>query len=303
MRKLLLCIFIVLCISAFCSGYDSYTDTKLKVCRELNQALTKVLAENGYEIVKQDTIQAYRVLARGRNGQVAIVIDDDSLRRHIRIEELRDKAFIAFTLMDDENMCYDGLDRQGLLQSDTLMMAFKEMKESDEKSVQIAFRGYADCSAATLLSMSDQRLTMFFSLMAMLCLFFQMSGFNKRKGGIVAVAEGTLLDISTTVISCDDSHDTFGGLWYDDDMQVFKNEDGNTISFTPMQRQLMELFFKSDNHRLTKQEICDALWPKKDDASETLYTLIRRFKVMLEANSHLKIESDRGRAYLLREVR
>ena len=37
-----------------------------------------------------------------------------------------------------------------------------------------------------------------------------------------------------------------------------------------MQQQLMEMFFRSDTHLLTKAEICDALWPKKEDASETL---------------------------------
>lgn len=296
-------IFMLLCISALCSGYDSYTDTKLRVRHELNQALAKGLAENGCGIVKQDTIQAYRMLAKGRSGQVAVVIDDDSLRRHIRMKELKDKVFIAFTLTDDTNPCYDGLDRQGLLQSDTLMMAYKEVKEADGKNVQIAFRGYADCSAVLLFSMSDQRLTIFFSVMAMLCLFFQMSSFYRRRMDVMTVAEGSLGEVSSEVISNEDCPATFGGLWYDNDMQVFKDEGGDTISFTPMQRQLMEMFFRVDSHRLTKQEICDALWPKKEDASETLYTLIRRFKIVLEANSRLKIESDRGRAYLLREVR
>ena len=37
-----------------------------------------------------------------------------------------------------------------------------------------------------------------------------------------------------------------------------------------MQQQLMEMFFRSDTHLLTKAEICDALWPKKEDAGETL---------------------------------
>ena len=66
-----------------------------------------------------------------------------------------------------------------------------------------------------------------------------------------------------------------------------------------MQYQLMEMFFKSPSHQLTKTEICDALWPKKPDASETLYTLIRRLKPVIEQNSTLKIESNRGKAYRL----
>jgi DNA-binding response OmpR family regulator len=64
-----------------------------------------------------------------------------------------------------------------------------------------------------------------------------------------------------------------------------------------MQHQLMEMFFQSPSHSLTKSEICDALWPKKPDASETLYTLIRRLKPIIEEHSDLKIESDRGKSY------
>ena len=62
----------------------------------------------------------------------------------------------------------------------------------------------------------------------------------------------------------------------------------------------MEMFFHSESHQLSKTEICDALWPKKDDANDTLYTLIRRLKPIIEEHSELKIESDRGRAYELK---
>ena len=49
-----------------------------------------------------------------------------------------------------------------------------------------------------------------------------------------------------------------------------------------------------------KQEICDRLWPKKPDANDTLYTLIKRIKPIIEAHSTLKIESDRGKSYSLK---
>jgi DNA-binding response OmpR family regulator len=64
-----------------------------------------------------------------------------------------------------------------------------------------------------------------------------------------------------------------------------------------MQQQLMEMLWQSPSHQLSKAEICDALWPKKPDASETLYTLIRRLKPIIEEHSDLKIESDRGKSY------
>jgi DNA-binding response OmpR family regulator len=64
-----------------------------------------------------------------------------------------------------------------------------------------------------------------------------------------------------------------------------------------MQQQLMELLWQSPTHQLPKNEICDALWPKKPDASETLYTLVRRLKPIVEQHSNLRIEADRGKSY------
>jgi DNA-binding response OmpR family regulator len=94
-------------------------------------------------------------------------------------------------------------------------------------------------------------------------------------------------------------HDGFGGLTYSAVDSCFYAANGNKVPLTPMQHQLMEMFFHSPSHSLTKTEICDALWPKKPDASETLYTLIRRLKPVVEQHSNLKIESDRSKAYRL----
>lgn len=40
---------------------------------------------------------------------------------------------------------------------------------------------------------------------------------------------------------------------------------------------------------------------KKPDASDTLYTLVRRIKPIIEQHGNLHIESDRGRAYVLKD--
>ena len=77
----------------------------------------------------------------------------------------------------------------------------------------------------------------------------------------------------------------------------FVDAKGCVVRLTPMQQQLMEMLWQSPSHKLSKTEICDALWPKKEDASETLYTLVRRLKPIIEEHSNLKIEVDRGRAY------
>ena len=91
----------------------------------------------------------------------------------------------------------------------------------------------------------------------------------------------------------------YGDLLYSESESRFFNAKGEYVKLTPMQQQLMEMFFHSSNHTLSKTEICDTLWPKKDNANETLYTLIRRLKPIIESHSNLKIEVDRGKAYEL----
>jgi len=130
-------------------------------------------------------------------------------------------------------------------------------------------------SMATILSLSDQRPSMVLWSMALVWGFFCLYQYRRR------VTLGM-----------------FGGLALQEGR--FVDAKGCVVKLTPMQHQLMELFFHSPNHTLSKAEICDALWPKKEDASETLYTLIRRLKPIIEQHSDLKIEVDRGRAYELK---
>lgn len=127
-------------------------------------------------------------------------------------------------------------------------------------------------SMATILSLSDQRPSMILWSMALVWGFFCLYQYRRR------VTLGM-----------------FGGLALQEGR--FVDAKGCVVKLTPMQQQLMELFFHSPSHTLSKAEICDALWPKKEDASETLYTLIRRLKPIIEQHSDLKIEVDRGKSY------
>ncbi|MGN0054554.1 MAG: hypothetical protein ACI378_10920 [Bacteroides sp.] len=49
--------------------------------------------------------------------------------------------------------------------------------------------------------------------------------------------------------------------------------------------------------------MCDALWPNKDNAAETLYTTIRRLRSELQASSDWEIASERGKSYELKRKR
>ena len=79
---------------------------------------------------------------------------------------------------------------------------------------------------------------------------------------------------------------SYGGIVLNGDK--FMTLSGEQIRLTPMQHSLLEMFMLTDTHTLSKQEICDRLWPKKPDASDTLYTLVRRIKPIIEAHSSLK---------------
>lgn len=127
-------------------------------------------------------------------------------------------------------------------------------------------------SAATIFSLSDQRPSMILWSMALLwgllCLYQHRRILSLGLYGGLALQYGRFVDAR-----------------------------GCEVKLTPMQQQLMEMLWLSPSHKLSKAEICDALWPKKEDASETLYTLIRRLKPIIEEHSNLKIESDRGKSY------
>lgn len=135
----------------------------------------------------------------------------------------------------------------------------------------------AHCPALTIWQMSDQRPSL--ALASMALLWVAGCGLHRRR------------DTAAT-------GNTFGGLTYTEGR--FLDCRHQEVSFTPMQQQLMELFFSSPSHSLSKTEICASLWPKKPDASETLYTLIRRLRPILAQHSSLEIESDRSRAYRLK---
>jgi hypothetical protein len=145
------------------------------------------------------------------------------------------------------------------------------------------FKAYASCSQATIFSLSDQRPTAILWTITLLWATFCVYRVRQHTGQTSRPLQ-------------------FGGLSFADDEKTFYNVQGQPIKLTPMQQQLMEMFFTSSNHQLSKTEICDTLWPKKPDANETLYTLIRRLKPVIEQNSNLKIESDRGKAYRLTRI-
>ena len=233
MKKLPILIFILLCLSAMATSCGSYRKAERNIENDLKQALAKTINEKGVETMRQDSIRAYRSIARTEGEMMTIAVGDETLRRHLRNQQLGEMAFITYTV---------GCERGRW---------------------KVTFDTEAKCSAAMIWSLSDQRLPAWFAAMALLSLALSFMG--KRQ----------LRPITMDCFSA--------------------------THLTPMQRQLMEMFVASDSHRLSKHEICDVLWPKKDDANETLYALISRLKRELDKTSNYDIISDRGRAYVLKQ--
>ena len=161
--------------------------------------------------------------------------------------------------------------------AEDMAYALTKALAEQQSDARTGLRCEARCSAATIFLLSDQRPASILWTMAILWGLYCFWRYRKQVPLMI-----------------------FGGLAYSEHDGRFYNTMGKQVRLTPMQLQLMEMFFRSESHQLTKTEICDALWPKKDDANDTLYTLIRRLKPIIEAHSDLMIESDRGRAYELK---
>ena len=157
----------------------------------------------------------------------------------------------------------------------------KRIMWKNSNGTGLLFQGYANCSMASVFAMSDQRLPA--SLSAIAILWALLSAIHFRRSH-APLPSGTTL--------------VLGGIMLNEDSKRFttlKNED---IALTPMQEQLLAMFFHANGHRLSKQDICGSLWPKKPDASDTLYALIRRIKPVL-ADNGLTITTGRGKDYQL----
>ena len=160
----------------------------------------------------------------------------------------------------------------------TACIAMTSVRRAGRQETQMVAQ--ANCDIMTILMLSDQRASgalLFAGILWMMCSLWYVRRFKPEM-----FAEAL----------------SYGGIVFANDK--FITTKGEPIHFTPMQHSLMEMFMMTESHSLSKQEICDRLWPKKPDASDTLYTLIKRVKPILEANSNLKIESDRGKSYMLK---
>lgn len=272
-RKLLsVAVFLTLMLTSLLAGRHNYCKARNEITADLNQALAQTLKERKDYIITQDTIRVYKQLRKTSGGQVLIAVSDERFCRYLKDKRLQQAAFITFDVVDSDFQD-NSLDEQAVC-SDTLIVKDKHAGET------LALKGYARLSVASILAMSDQRIPAACMISAFLWAMLSWLYLRKKQEGPEAVTG-------------------FGGLVYSEVDQRFYTAAHTPIRFTPMQQQLMLLFWNAPSHSLTKEDICAALWPKKEDANDTLYTLIRRLKPIVEEHTNLKIVADRGRNYSL----
>ena len=271
-KLLSVAVFLTLMLTSLLAGRHNYCKARNEITADLNQALAQTLKERKDYIITQDTIRVYKQLRKTSGGQVLIAVSDERFCRYLKDKRLQQAAFITFDVVDSDFQD-NSLDEQAVC-SDTLIVKDKHAGET------LALKGYARLSVASILAMSDQRIPAACMISAFLWAMLSWLYLRKKQEGPEAVTG-------------------FGGLVYSEVDQRFYTAAHTPIRFTPMQQQLMLLFWNAPSHSLTKEDICAALWPKKEDANDTLYTLIRRLKPIVEEHTNLKIVADRGRNYSL----
>ena len=146
MKKLPILIFIVLCLTAVATSYGSYRKAQRNIESDLQQALAKTINEKGVETMRQDSIRAYRSIARTEGEMMTIAVGDETLRRHLRNQQLGEMAFITYTVGRERGRW------------------------------KVTFNTEAKCSAAMIWSLSDQRLSAWLTVMALLSLALSFRG-------------------------------------------------------------------------------------------------------------------------------
>lgn len=290
-------VFFVLLLSSVVTGTDRYLSTEDLIKDDLNQALAHTIAVKGGAWLATDTIKAYKQLQNTTSSHVALLINDELFNKRLSIPELRNRAYISFDIVPENIVVHNSKYIPNGICSDTIILNPASLKYCNGS---VAMRGYAECSFFMVLSLSDQKLPI--TLMLLSLIWGSITYFCfKKKELLYSVSFAESNDTACVCAKNDDSCIiSVGNMLYNKQSETFYGADNREINLTPMQFELMQMFFKADGHRLVKTDICNALWPGKDNANETLYTMIKRLKSVVEANSNLKIEVERGRAYKLR---
>ena len=232
------------------------------------------LSYGNYTTAKEHIIDdVNQALAQTILYKIPDQITADTLRIYrskLKIEQLKETSYLT--------ICTDEPSKSALC-SDT--MSYKYGNE------RLHIRAYPNCSKAAVFGMSEQTIPGMLFTISMLWGIFSIIYLHKKNNVILS-------------IKTDDQSIVFGNLRFSDSRSMFYNEHEEEIHFTPMQFAFMKMLITSEYRKMSVTEICDKLWPGKDNAKESLYTLVRRLKPVVENNSNIRIISDKGGYYSLK---
>ncbi|HBA30211.1 MAG TPA: transcriptional regulator [Parabacteroides goldsteinii] len=280
-------------VLSFSFGFHNYSEAQKAIVSDLNQALQQTIMQNSELWMNQDTLKTYPRLSAVFGNPVSIESYNRDFAEALKLEQLKDKSGIIVHVKNKKAIdkpvtdATPGKDQtKNYLASDTIiwLSANLNLPESSQEDLGISFQGYVNYSASDVLALTDKKAPLLLLLLALMagCLSWFLM---RRKQAETPVQKENLI--------------AFGNLTFSCDKACFYKEDQEKLRLTPQQYKIMEMFYLTSSHILARTDICEALWPGKENADETLNTLIRRLRPLIEENSNLKITTDRGRAYQL----
>jgi len=191
-------------------------------------------------------------------------------RSKLTIDQLKKTSYLIMCTDEPSNVSFC---------SDTMIYKY------DEERLHV--RAYPNCSKAAIFSMSEQTVPGMLLIVSILWGMFSIIYLNHKKS-------------LYTSIQPDNQSIVFGDITFSDSRSLFYNGNNEEIHFTPMQYAFMKILITSECKKVPVNDICKKLWPGKDNSKETLYTLVRRLKPIVESNSNVRIISDKGGYYSLK---
>lgn len=256
--RYLLLLPVILLLASITAGISSYQDTKEEMRRDLTRALRQFVMDQPQQQLLLDTLSSLQ------SARVLTLRDvEERFRNQLTILPLRDTSHVALCLMQEDGK--DLFSESAQVCSDTLLWA----SPAEHDKAVIALKAFANPSVCSIITHSDQRLSLTGFLLCLLMLW-----------GMARKARTMNRAMETAVI-------------------LPSPQTSKEIHLTPMQQQLMDLFANAPGHVLSKEAICAALWPKKDRPENTLYTFISRLKTTLKDQTDLDIINRRGKEYQL----
>lgn len=264
---------VLLIVVSVADGLYHYDRVKADMVSDLNQALERMVASSA---TVDGVLETLSLLHGGT--MLTLGGEHTDFARQLQIPALRDTAFIAYCLGGGYGRAEDSAARQAArICSDTIMLARHTAAGTD---IAVTVKAYANPTLASIFSHSGSGRPVLLFVTGLLML------------GLMLVAQKMAMKPQLFPVFIDVCQQALPSSYASATMP-------GTLNLTPMQEQLLELFYASPSRTLSKEEICAALWPKKDNPADGLYTFISRMKSSLALQSSLRIVNRRGREYVL----